>query len=351
MNHLDGVRDRDLYFERGRQPASTWRNPEEFSVRSVHTTLIGFAAGVALSTTFGVAQAQSVTRELAVTVVDDDGAPVTNLTSADFVVIEDDVEREVVGVRLDTEPKQIALLVDTSQAARRAMGDLRKGAAAFVDAMHEGNELSIISFGGTPRILASPSGDPEQLARGVDRIFSYSSTASYLLDAAVETSKGFVRRGADRPIIVVLSTLGLDYSNIDDRTALGRLVDAGVVLHTVVLTRPTASADIGQTVGVPGPDAFLDQGGTSPFGLQNVERDRFLNAGPSTTGGRRRDLLLSASTEQALLRLAAQIRGQYLVEYSRPAALIPPEHIDVNVRLDGLDARGALVTTGDALND
>jgi VWFA-related protein len=298
-----------------------------------------------------VAHAQSVTRELAVTVVDDDGAPVTNLTSADFVVIEDDVEREVVGVRLDTEPKQIALLVDTSQAAARAMGDFRQGAAAFVEAMHEGNEISIISFGGTPRILASPSRDPEQLAEGVDRIFSYSSTASYLLDAAVETSKGFVRRSADRPTIVVLSTLGIDYSNMDDRTALGRLVDAGVVLHTVVLSQPTASAGIGQTVGVPGPDSFLDQGGLSPFGLQNVERDRFLNAGASATGGRRRDLLLSASTEQALLRLAAQIRGQYLVEYSRPSTLIPPEDIDVNVRLDGLDARGVLVTTGDALND
>jgi len=299
-----------------------------------------------------VAHAQSVTRELAVTVVDRDGAPVTNLAPSDFLVMEDDVEREVLGVRLDTEPKQIALLVDTSQAAGQAMVDFRKGAAAFVDAMHEGNEISIISFGGTPRILANASRDQDQLAEGVNGIFSYSSTASYLLDAAVETSKGFVRRNADRPIIVVLSTLGIDYSNMDDRTALDRLVDGGVVLHTVVLSQPTASAGSGQTAGALGPGSFLDQGlGPSPFEFQNIERDRFLSAGPSTTGGRRRDLIMSASTEQALSRLAAQIRGQYLVEYSRPATLIPPDRIDVNVRQDGLDARGVPVKTGNALND
>ncbi len=321
-------------------------------MRFVQTTLIGLAASVALSTTDGVAHAQSVTRELAATVVDRDGAPVTNLTSSDFVVIEDDVEREVLSVRLDTEPKQIALLVDTSQAAGRAMGDFKKGAAAFVDSMHEGNEISIVSFGGTPRILANASQDQEQLAQGVDGIFSYSSTASYLLDAAVETSKGFVRRSADRPIIVVLSTLGIDYSNMDDRTALDRLVDAGVVLHTVVLSQGRPRPRAGQTVGALGPGSFLDRGlGSSPFEFQNIERDRFLNAGPSTTGGRRHDLLLSASTEQALRRLAAQIRGQYLIEYSRPATLIPPERIDIDVRQDGLDARGVPVKTGNALND
>ena len=177
-------------------------------------------------------------------------------------------------------------------------------------------------------------------------------TRGRVLDAAVETSKGFVQRNADRPIIVVLSTLGIDYSNMDDRTALDRLVDAGVVLHTVVLLHPTASAGSGQTAGALGPGSFLDQGlGPSPFEFQNIERDRFLNAGPSTTGGRRHDLLLSASTEQALRRLAAQIRGQYLVEYSRPATLIPPERVDVNVRQDGLDARGVPVKTGNALND
>lgn len=321
-------------------------------MRYVQTTLIGLAAGIALWTADGVTHAQSVARELAVTVVDGDGAPVTNLTSSDFVVKEDDVEREVLSVRRDTEPKQIALLVDTSQAAGRAIGNFRRGAAAFVDAMHEGNEISIISFGGTPKILANASHDQEQLAQGVSGIFSYSSTASYLLDAAVETSKGFVRRGAGRPIIVVLSTLGIDYSNMNDRTALDRLVDAGVTLHTVVLSQPTGSAMSGQTVGARGPRSFLEQGlEPNPFESRNIERDRFLNAGPPTTGGRRHDLLLSASAEQALRSLAGQIRGQYLVEYSRPATLIPPERIDIDVRQEGLDARGAPMKTGNASND
>ncbi len=50
---------------------------------------------------------------------------------------------------------------------------------------------------------------------------------------------------------------------------------------------------------------------------------------------------MSASAEGAFQNLAAQLRNQYVVVYVRPAALIPPERIEIDVDRDGLDAKGA----------
>ena len=295
-----------------------------------------------------VTHAQSVAREMTVSVVDGDGVPVSGLMPGDFIVREDDVEREVLRVRSDTAPKQIALLVDTSQAAGPAIGDFKRAAAAFVDQMREGNEISIISFGGTPRILTNASHDPAELAEGVGKIFAYSSTAGYLLDAAAATVDGFTRRGAPRPVIVVLAAPGVDYSSMNDRTALDRLADAGVTLHALVLsTLGRGFMEDVDPIGGPGPGSlFARPGGSGTFQHQQIERDRFLDVGPAATGGRRRDLILSSAAENAALELAAQIREQYLVEYARPSTLLPPKQIDIEVRQADLDVRGAEVAAG-----
>ena len=57
------------------------------------------------------------------------GAPVADLGPADFIVREDNVAREVLRVAPASEPMQIALLVDNSQAAEPFIRDYRAGAA------------------------------------------------------------------------------------------------------------------------------------------------------------------------------------------------------------------------------
>ena len=271
--------------------------------------------------------AQASERQMVVSVVDANGAPASGLGPADFIVREDGVAREVLRVSPRTGSRQIALLIDTSQAAGPVLGDLKRAAGASVESMSDGNEISIISFGGTPRILADATTDLDKLRDGVGRIFAFSETASYLLDAVSETTQGFRRRAAERPVLVVLTTLGVDYSNIDARTLLHRLEESRVAVYTVVLLQ-------GETaVG----------GSTTPRGdivARGIERDFLLDQGPAVSGGRRWDLQISASAERAMVDLATDLRSQYLIVYSRPDALIPPERIDVEVTRAGLDARG-----------
>ena len=82
--------------------------------------------------------AQAVQRSLYVSVLNDAGAPVPDLGPSDFIVREDGLAREVLRVAPATDPMQIAVLVDNSQAARDDIADMRKALHAFVTAMTAG---------------------------------------------------------------------------------------------------------------------------------------------------------------------------------------------------------------------
>ena len=311
----------------------------------------GFCHGllVALLLAAGPAAGQSVERSLAVTVLDGDGSPVPDLGPTDFVVREDGARREVLRVARDTAPLQIALLVDTSQAAASAVVDLRKGLAAFIAAMDDGDSMAIIGFGGPPRILAASTRERAPLLETADRIFATAGNAAYLLDAMSETATGFIKREVDRPVMVVLATEGLDHSYEDVTTLLRTLEDATITVHTVVLTGRRFSS---RSSPFPGRFDPLRQSGSrgaldGPFAQWRIDRDMVLQRGPLLTGGRRRDLVASSGMEHTMREVAAELKNRYLVVYAAPRTLVPPERVDVQVARDGLSVRGAPTGIGD----
>ena len=293
---------------------------------------VALAASLAGGT---AADAQTVERSMVVSVLDDDGMPVADLRAMDFVIREDDAAREVLHVEPAAGDRQIAILVDTSEAALRMVSDFRRGLSTFVDEMREGNRISLVSFGGPPRILVETTDDAERLRGGIDRVFPQTGQAAYMLDAIHEVSQGFARRRAERPVMVVLTAEGLDYSNRRSRDVLERIGESGAALYTMsVGSRRGAFADR---------SAFGGQPGGIDLGRQRFERDRVLARGTAETGGRHRDLLASSAVERALRELAAELRNQYLVVYARPDVLIPPEEVRVSVDRPGLTARGTLL--------
>ena len=293
------------------------------------------AALGALLLAAGPAAGQSVERSLAVAVLDGDGAPVPGLNPSDFIVREDGVRREVLRVSPDTAPLQIALLVDTSEAAARAVGDFRKGLRAFIDAMDDGDRIAIIGFGGRPQILAASTPERAPLLDTADGLFSSAGTAAYLLDALSETAEGFIKREASRPVMVVLATEGLDHSHANVASVLRTLEDAAITVHTVVLT----GSSYGNRFG---------RGGGDPLAQWRIDRDQALQRGPRLTGGRRRNLVAHSGVERTMRAVSAELRSRYLVVYAAPRELIPPEGVDVRVNRDDLSVRGIPVEAGES---
>ena len=276
----------------------------------------------------GTLRAQSGERSMFVNVLDSSGASVEGLAPTDFVVEEDGTEREVLRVGPATAPMQLTVLVDTSASAAFAIRDIRNGLETFVSGLLDGNQLTLVSFGGPPRILVESTAQLDRLRDGIKRIFAFSDSAAYLLDALVETARGFERRESPRPVIVVVTSEGIDYSNHDAGQVLEALAASHVATHVILLKDRANTAR--------NASRFWDL----DLADNLYQRDLVLDQGPRTTGGQRRDLLMSTVLSDALDRLAGILTSQYEVVYSRPASLIPPEEIAVRMRRDDLTAQG-----------
>lgn len=297
----------------------------------------GLAAALAASACLlGVLAAplrgQENERALFVSVLDEDGAPVPDLGPGEFVVEEDGIEREVLRAGPAGSPMQVAVVVDTSASAAFAIRDVRNGLERLIPVLAESNDVALISYGGPPRVLVESTRRLDRLREGIGLVFSYPESAAYLLDALVETARGFERREAPRPAVVVVASEGLDFSRYDYRRTRDALQASGVAAHVIVVQ------DRGNAL----------RGDPFSFSSDVMERDRALAQLPEATGGQRYDLLLSTAAPDAMDALAKVMTNQYRVVYSRPPALLPPETVSVRMRRADLTARGTPdLRTGD----
>lgn len=271
------------------------------------------AAGVALA---AQPSAVSGTRDQVVyaSVLDAQGIPVTTLGAADFVVREANVVREVTAVSPAADPLRIALLVDTSQAMDRYMSDVRRALRAYVRQVQPDADIALFEFGERPTRLVDYTRDSSRLEAAIDRLFARTGSGAYALDAIVDASRDFRLREAARPVIVVVSGQGPEFSQRYHRTVLDELQASRASLRSLVITRRRLPV----------------------FNDALIEREQTFSEGATLTGGTREDLLTSMALEDALTRVARELKAQYRVVYARPATLIPPARLDITVRQPGL---------------
>src|SRR5690349_16441841 len=172
-------------------------------VRAILVLAIGVAWASLATQTTAVAQ-RPVARErtLFVSAVDGDGEPVANLGPDAFVVREDGVRREILRVSRATEPIDVAILIDNSQAAREEITFFRESLSKFVSQMAPGNHIALIGLSDRPTILVDYTDDTKRLTSTVGGLFSMSGSGMTLLDAIYETSKGLEKRETPRAVMV-----------------------------------------------------------------------------------------------------------------------------------------------------
>jgi VWFA-related protein len=272
------------------------------------------------------AAAQPIERSMWVSVVDQNGAPVPALTPKDFVVREDNVSREILRVTPADEPMQIALLVDTSQAMRNDVANIRNALQPFITALTKPNEagrrnqIALIGFGDRPTTLTDYTTEAAALQKGIGRVFPSPGSGPYLLDAIEESAKALKKREAVRPVIVAIAMEAHELSYRSYDIVIDAVKNANVPLYALMIGTPR--------------DDLSDEGRS---------RQIVLDRGTTETGGRRDQLLTSMALEPRLKVLADQLTHMYRVVYAHPDTLIPPEKITVAARSPELTARGTVV--------
>ena len=246
-------------------------------------------------------------------------APITGLGNDAFAVREDGARREVLRVTPATTPMAVAVLVDNSQATRDNISDIRRALAAFLRDLDGIGPIAIIGLADRPTILRDYTTSQKELQDSVGKVFAMPDSGATLLDAIVEIGKGLERREEDRVAMVVLTTENTEFSTRHYSEVLDALKKSGAMMHTVVLTSP----------------------GGSSFDDPARNRAVVLDRGPKESGGTRADVLASQAFEGKMKELAAILKSQHRVVYSRPQQLIPPEKVEIASTKDSIEASGA----------
>jgi hypothetical protein len=281
-------------------------------------------AALALAVAVVGLDAQSRPRKIYTSLVDKKGAPVATVTPADVVVREDGVAREILSVAPATDPMRVALLVDNSQAATQSIQFLRDALGAFATRLTgAGHSVALITLGDRPTLQVDATTDLARLkSRGIDRLFAQPNSGMYLLDALIETSRGFVKNDTPRPVIVSVTTEGKEFSNASAETVIRAIRDSAAQYYALVLT----------------------EGERADMADDEVrQRNVVLDRGTRENGGTRETVISNLAIKDRLDTLASELLGQVAVTYASPDRLVPAEKITIAAAREGLTARGVPV--------
>ena len=245
----------------------------------------------------GVLAAQAtIDRSIMVTVFDKDGAPLRDLTAADFIVREDGQPREVSSAALATEPLTVALMVDTSKPTigrDLPLRDIRAGLATFVKAIYAANpesKISLMDISGAAVTTVSATSNGDQMLKATSRLVASQRSAGVLLEGLMDTAKDLAKVASPRRAIVVLSFDAPEASAMQPRDAAMAVQKSGAAFWAV-------------TVG----------SNTDPV------RDMVFENLPPPTGGKRLTAVAATGLEKMLGDVAAALTSQYLVTFKEPA--------------------------------
>lgn len=259
-----------------------------------------------------------------VSVLDRDGKPVVDLKPDEFVIRENGVRREVLRASRATQPIDAALIVDNSQASSSFTQDLRDGVRTFVRELGGSNKIALVGAADRPTVLQDYTTDPAALKTGVDRLFTQPGSGAYVLQAIIDVARGIQKREPERPVIIVVATDGPEFSDRMHDLVLEPLKQSGAALH-VLFVQLAGGGDLST--------------------VEARERGLVFDMGTRMTGGRYDTVLAPQALPVKLTQVATELKNQYVVTYSRPASLIPPDAFEVTVTRPGLTVRGTPVKT------
>jgi len=273
---------------------------------------------------------QGRTHTVFVTALEENGAPVVDLAAADFIVKEDGKDREVLRAELARVPMQVAIIVDDN-----GTGIFRAGLVSFVQLLHGRAEIALSSVVGQTHRLVDYTPDAERVLAAVMGLSARPGTpdGGQLLEGIFQASKDQEKLEATRPVIVALTVGGEEHSTVPAHNVLDQLAKSGSTLYVIQV----AGTLLRPTVQITQPRQLLGE---------NLNLSEVLGEGPKQTGGWREEIVASTGLVPGLGRIAAELKSQYVLEYSRPPKGKPLERLNVSIKRRGLNLRAPSKVAG-----
>jgi Ca-activated chloride channel family protein len=248
-----------------------------------------------------------------VTVTDDHGAPVANLTKDNFAVLEDGKNQKIaVFAKESALPLNIVLDVDTSLSTRKDLPLELSSARRFAHAiLRPVDAISLYGFSEIVSEVVPFTSDARSIDRGIDRIRLGSATAMYdalyLGAHALEPRQG-------RKVMVVITDGGDTVSKVDYKEALRAAQEAEAIVYSIIVVPIEASAG-------------RDTGGE--HALIQLSED---------TGGKYFYATSLPQLDEAFQKISDELRTQYLLAYYPSQRLSNSDYRRIQVSVDAGDA-------------
>lgn len=256
-------------------------------------------------------------RTVYVTVTDNKGGPIADLTAADLVVKEGGKEREIVKVEPASARMQLTLAVEEvligDGATRMAMFEFMKRVIGSAD-------VRLITIGLRNTTVADYTPDLNTLVAAINKFTLNPRRDSNLAEGLLEIAAGIAEKKPERPVLVVVALAG-GQAGVEPRNVLDRLRESGAVMHAVTLAGAVAGAE---PVG-----SMVDHSG----------REQVLGDGPKQSGGRRLDLNTTDAFQKGLQQIASELLSQYAITYVLPDGVKPDKRFGISSRRRGVSLR------------
>jgi VWFA-related protein len=277
---------------------------------STQRAIVAAALSVATALATGVASraqapAAPGSTTVYVTALDKKGAPVVDLSAADFRVKSNGQSREIVHAALATTPMQIAVFIDDIGVGSDT---IKQSVAAFTTALQGKAEVNVTTSQRTSTSMVGFSKDEEDSPDMVRPLYTTVGEAPHLFESFVEASRTFIEHKATRPVIVVITPATSEAGNVRLEDVMDSLAHSHAQLYVVNLSAPTTGAVRG---GPPAAGPSSDGAPPTPSAPERLS----VGDAPERSGGRIDRGVALGSLQALMQQLATELANQYAVEY------------------------------------
>ena len=289
-------------------------------MRRVFVIALACALAASAPASVRLSAAGPTTRTVYVTVVDDNGRPVSGLTPADFTVKESGKEREIASVAPASEKIRLALMVEQLLASQSYV---RAGLAEFVARMCPSAEIALFMITQRNETIVDFTSDPNALVEGIRNLpLSQVRLTAAVPDALYEMAKNFEKAKPARPVIVLATVEQGQSTEIDPESILSQIAKSKAQFWAV---------------------SIEPAGSRSGAGIRNLRdfagRSQIIGDGSLQSGGRRVPVMVLPGFQQGLQQVADELSSQYVITYTLPDGVRPADRISVSLKKPGATLR------------